>query len=255
MAQQTINYPHSQKREGAIRANRVVYSIARHWLLGFSLVYGLYIGLPFIAPVLMNLGLETPARVIYMIYSFLCHQLPQRSFFLFGERFTYPLEDILAAWNGSADAASLRQFIGNPVMGWKVAWSDRMVSMYSSILLFAWLWYPIRKSLPRLRWQGLLLFILPMAVDGISHLVSDLAGMGTGYRETNLWLSNLTGQAFPDTFYAGNAWGSFNSLMRLVTGTIFGAGIVWYGFPYLEEFFNDIRDRIEWKFHRAGIKL
>jgi hypothetical protein len=30
----------------------------------------------------------------------------------------------------------LRQFVGNPEMGWKVAWSDRMVSLYGGIFLF-----------------------------------------------------------------------------------------------------------------------
>jgi hypothetical protein len=76
-----------------------------------------------------------------------------------------------------------------------------------------------------------------MAVDGTSHLISDLAGIGQGFRDSNVWLAALTNHALPPGFYAGDAWGSFNSLMRLLTGILFGLGIVWFGFPYLDDFF------------------
>lgn len=41
------------------------------------------------------------------------------------------------------------------------------------------------------------------------------------------WLANLTGGSFPTNFYAGDAFGSFNSWMRLTTGLIFGVTLVW----------------------------
>jgi hypothetical protein len=47
---------------------------------------------------------------------------------------------------------------------------------------------------------------------------------------------------FPGAFYSGDAWGSFNSLMRLLTGILFGLGIVWYTYPYLDKAFSP-RDR------------
>ena len=133
----------------------------------------------------------------------------------------------------------LRQFIGEPQMGWKVAWSDRMVSMYSSIWVFGLLWYPFRRRLPRLPFWGLVLFLLPMALDGTTHLISDFAGIGQGFRDSNLWLAALTHNALPFTFYVGDAWGSFNSIMRLLTGVFFGMGMVWFGFPYLDEAFRN----------------
>lgn len=37
----------------------------------------------------------------------------------------------------------------------------------------------------------------------------------------------------PATFYAGDALGSFNSIMRWMTGLSAGLGIVWFLFPYL----------------------
>ena len=64
----------------------------------------------------------------------------------------YSLEEIQTVWQETINPMVLRQFIGNPEMGWKVAWSDRMVSMYASILVFAWLWYPLRKRLKLLPW-------------------------------------------------------------------------------------------------------
>jgi hypothetical protein len=207
-------------------------------MLAISLLLGGYIGLPFLAPVFMHIGWIGPARVIYFIYSWLCHQLPQRSYFLFGPKLTYSLAEVQNAWQDTSEMWILRQFIGNPQMGWKVAWSDRMVSMFTSIWLFGLIWWPLRKRVKPLPWWGLVLFILPVALDGGSHALSDLAGIGQGFRDSNAWLAALTHHAFPATFYAGDAGGSFNSLMRLVTGVLFGLGIVWFGYPFLDATFS-----------------
>ena len=93
----------------------------------------------------------------------------------------------------------------------------------------------LRHRLPRLPFWGLVLFLLPMALDGTTHLISDFAGLGQGFRDSNLWLAMLTHNTLRATFYAGDAWGSFNSIMRLLTGIFFGMGIVWFGFPYIED--------------------
>jgi hypothetical protein len=74
-----------------------------------------------------------------------------------------------------------------------------------------------------------------MALDGTTHLISDIAGIGRGFRDTNLWLVALTPNVFPAGFYAGDAWGSFNSLMRLLSGILFGVGVVWFGFPHIDQ--------------------
>jgi uncharacterized membrane protein len=157
----------------------------------------------------------------------------------------YALPDILAVWGDTANPLLLRRFVGNAAMGWKVAWSDRMVSMYGSILLTAWVWGLMRNRLKPLPLWGLVLFALPMVVDGTTHFLSDLGGLDQGFRYTNAWLAALTGNFFPEAFYPGNALGSFNSWMRLVTGILFGIGIVWYGFPYIEEIALGTRKRIE----------
>lgn len=211
--------------------------LSRNWFWLFMAIFGVYVILPFLAPLFMTLGWDGAGRVIYTIYSFLCHQLPQRSYFLFGQHFTYPLAQIqqAAGITNPNDLLALRRFIGNPEMGWKVAWSDRMISLFTSIPLFALLWYPLRRRIKGLPWWGFVLLILPMALDGTTHFISDFSGIGQGFRDSNLWLAALTNNAFSSAFYAGDAWGSFNSIMRLLTGALFGLGIVWFGFPYLEQ--------------------
>jgi uncharacterized membrane protein len=210
----------------------------QHWMIWFSILFGLYVGLPFLAPVLMQVGAEGPGRVIYTIYSFLCHQLPERSYFLFGPKITYDITEIQAAWQVTNNPVILRQFIGSAEVGWKVAWSDRMIWMFTSILLFGWLWWPLRGRVRQLHWVGLGLLLLPMAIDGTTHLVSDLFGLHQGFRYTNDWLAVLTDHALPASFYLGDAWGSFNAWMRLLSGILFGLGFAWFAFPYLHELFE-----------------
>ena len=81
--------------------------------------------------------------------------------------------------------------------------------------------------------------------------MSDLAGIGQGFRDTNAWLAALTGNAFAPGFYTGDALGSFNSWMRLLTGVLFGLGIVWYGFPYIEETAQLARRKVEFTIQMA----
>ena len=252
--QDFVEIPDPQ-RSTAVTISRIAYSISRHWMVFFSVLFGLYVALPFLAPVFMGIGLSPLGQVIYSIYAFLCHQLPERSFFLFGPRIMLPLSEIQANWPGSSDPMILRKFIGNPEMGWKVAWSDRMVYMYTSILIFAWIWWIIRRKARRISLKTLGLFLLPMAVDGTTHMISDLFGLHQGFRDNNAWLAVITQNAFAQSFYSGDAWGSFNAIMRMISGILFGIGVVWYGFPYIEAYFNDIAASIKPKFERKNLRL
>lgn len=214
------------------RPSHLIYWLARHWWLVISLMLVVFAGLPWLAPLFMEWGWGRAAGSVYWFYSTQCHQLPQRSFFLFGARPTYSLPEIQAAWQNTNNPLVLRQFIGNQQMGWKVAWSDRMVAMYGSMLLWDLAFWPLQKRIKPLPWWGLALALLPLAIDGSSHLISDLmGGIGGGLRDDNAWLADLTDQVFPAAFYAGDALGSFNSLMRLVTGVLFGLGIIWFLYP------------------------
>jgi uncharacterized membrane protein len=207
--------------------------LASHWFEAFLIVYGLWVFLPFLAPLLMYIGWSGAGKAIYFIYSFFCHQLPERSFFFFGEKTMYSLNEIQAVWQDTVNPMILRKFIGNEVMGWKVAWSDRMISFYSGVWFFALAWWPLRRKVKPLSWWAFALFLLPMIIDGSTHAISDLAGIGQGFRDTNQWLIVLTNNAFSASFYAGDALGSFNSITRFITGLLAGLGIVWLAFPYI----------------------
>jgi uncharacterized membrane protein len=181
----------------------------------------------------MKLGLVPLGNLVYFIYSFFCHQLPERSLFFFGEKTMYSLSEIQAAWQDTANPMVLRKFIGNESMGWKIAWSDRMISFYTSVWLFALAWWPLRRKIRPLSWWAFILLLLPMVIDGSSHAISDLAGIGLGFRDTNHWLMVVTNNSLPATFYAGDALGSFNSWARFITGLLAGLGIVWLALPYI----------------------
>jgi uncharacterized membrane protein len=209
--------------------------------------------LPFLASVLMQIGWQSPANAIYFVYSFLCHQLPERSYFLFGPKLMVSLPEIQAAWQNTLNPLVLRKFIGNPQMGWKVAWSDRMVSFYTSIWVFGLLWWPLRRWIRPLPWWGLGLLVLPLAIDGTTHLISDLVGFGQGFRDSNAWLVLLTQNRFPVSFYASDAWGSLNAWLRLLTGIISGLGVVWFSFPYIDQAFSDLSQTREIYLRSVGL--
>ena len=219
------------------RLERGLYWFLRHWLLLFNVVWGVYVVAPISAPLFMNRGMTTAAQVVYTLYSTQCHQLPERSYFLFGDKVSYSLDEIDAA-RGSNDNRmfELRKFIGTEQMGWKVAWSDRMISLWTSIFVASLVYAVLRKQKPKhIPVALLLILLLPMAVDGSSHFVADILNpVGAGFRDSNDWLRQLTGGIFSNGFYRGDAVGSFNSLMRLITGVVAGAGIAGFVLPLLD---------------------
>jgi uncharacterized membrane protein len=233
----------------------VVFKISVNWFFGIIFLAGLWVTLPWLAPVFMRLGWEGPAEVIYRLYSFQCHQLPQRSFFLFGQQTMYSLTQLQTATGDTFDPLILRQFIGNAEMGYKVAWSDRMVSAYTSIPLTAIIWWPFRRRIRPVSLRGFFLLALPMLIDGSTHFVSDLTGIDQGFRYANSWLADLTYNSLRPSFYVGNTLGSFNSWMRLITGSLFGIGLVLSTFPILDFAFSDMTRVIKVKFARAGVEL
>ena len=192
----------------ARRVDGVVIWIARHWLALFNSVVALYLFLPILAPALASAGLTTPASLLYSAYSFTCHQLPERSYFLFGEKPLYSLSALEAS--GLEEGLGLfqrRAFRGNNESGYKIAICQRDVAIYGSVVLAGLLFGLLRG---RLRAPGLrvyLLFLVPMALDGFSQLF--------GLRESNWWL-------------------------RTVTGALFGGASVWLAYPYLEAAMRDV---------------
>ncbi|MBI5302804.1 MAG: DUF2085 domain-containing protein [Chloroflexi bacterium] len=234
-----------RKRDVIIAIDKFAYWFGGHWLAVFVVLYGAWVWTPFLAPIFMQSGAIGAADGVYTFYSFFCHQLPERSIFLFGPEPMYSLDQIKSVW--ALDGfLGLRQFNGNAAMGWKVAWSDRMISFYGSVWLGALIFARIRKSAWRLSLVAwLFLGILPVGVDGVTHMINDaVAGTsGLGFRDTNAWLAFLTGNLFPASFYYGDAFGSFNSWMRWLTGIAFGITTVLAWFPFIADGMRDVEQQ------------
>ncbi len=235
--------------------DRIFYTLARRWLLFINLAVGIYVGLPILAPVLMNAGITGPANLLYRAYSPMCHQLASRSFFLFGEQPAYPraiagssLTPIEAFMPGipefaeaSADPAQwstfllpARAFRGNEQMGYKMALCQRDIGIYLSILVGGLIYGVVRrrgpvKPLPF--WLFLIIGLGPIALDGFSQLFSQMfVGLG---------LESLT-NLFPLR--------ESSPLLRSLTGVIMGLSVVWLIYPRLDDQFtmtaNDIGRRL-----------
>ncbi len=239
MEQTTITPPVNSV---ALRIDRFAGWVGRHWLAVFIVLYGALVWAPFLAPVFMHVGANGPADALYFFYSFLCHQLPERSIFFFGPQPMYSYAQIKAVWPLDG-FAGLRQFIGNPEMGYKVAWSDRMISTYGGLWLGGVIYALLGKRAPRLSLAvWLLLGVMPIGIDGLSHLFNDLVAgtTGTGFRDTNSWLQALTLNALPPSFYAGDQFGSFNSWARWITGLLFGITTILAAFPSIDRAMREL---------------
>ena len=220
------------------RIDRAVNWFLRHWLVIVLTLLLLFTLGPFLAPIAMATGYERVGQTIYTFYIPFCHQLPQRSWFLFGPKLTYTLEEIRQVYP-DIDLWRLRFFYGTPQMGWKVAWSDRMLSFYTMTPVWG-LCYAWRRTKHPISWRLLVLTLLPLGVDGFSHLINDaLYGVsGTGFRDTNAWLAALSGQHWP-AFYAGDHVGTFNWWMRLLTGLLAAWGLAFFAFPGIDRLIDD----------------
>ncbi len=234
----------SRQRRTARNIVRATLWFFEHWVAIFSGLLGMLVILPFLAPVLMRLGWTGPAQLIYAMYSTLCHQMAQRSLFLFGPQPMYNIAQLPVALTGNeaANLLALREFMGNADLGWKVAWSDRMVYMFGATWLAGIAFGLLRRrfTIRPAHWLTFLGLLLPMVIDGGTHFVSDVSGgLAGGFRYSNEWLANLTSKALPTWFYAGDGLGSFNSWARLMSGVLFGLAVVWLAFPYLDRSFRE----------------
>jgi len=204
-------------RDFVVAVDRLIFQFARHWLLVFNLLLGLYVGLPVLAPALMASGVEGPARLIYTVYRPMCHQLPWRSFFLFGEQ-PYYSKDYLISQVGAEPLATLwtaGSFLGTLELGYKMALCERDVATYGAMLLAGVLFGLVKERLKPLPWLVFVLFLLPMAIDGGLQFI--------GLREST-------------------------PLLRVITGGLFGLGAIWLAYPYFEMGMQDVRQELHRKF-------
>jgi uncharacterized membrane protein len=237
-----------QRGQTISRADRFSYWFSRHYLLVFNLFVLLYVGLPFLAPVLEKAELTTPAGVIYRIYGGLCHQLSFRSWFLFGEQPFYPRETAGVVGYASIsqvtglneqDLLESRRFIGNEVVGYKVALCQRDVAIYGAILLFGVIFGITGRRIKPLHiilW--VILGLVPIGVDGLSQLVSQML-----IDPTFKFLKPIA-NILP--------YRESTPFLRTLTGFLFGFTTAWFGYPLVEETMADARRLLATKFATLG---
>ncbi len=225
--------------------NRSGLSLTRHWLLFFNLCIGLYVTLPILAPVFMHLGLTRPARLIYTVYSPMCHQMAFRSFFLYGEQTAYPRQQAHAAGLTPFEAYSqdltefsgiqaddwpsffltARRFLGNDEMGYKMALCERDISIFGALLAGGLVYAVLRRRRP-LQPLPLLWFVvlgmLPIGVGGFSQLF--------GYYGLSV---PAMGRIFPLR--------ESPPLLRSLTGAWFGLCVAWLALPNIELSLRDLK--------------
>lgn len=212
---------------------RTILWLSHHWMGVINGIVALFVMGAILPPVLMKAGYPGAASILYTIYGATCHQLPQRSYFLFGQKLMYPLNELIDTWPQARTLWEQRAIIGDSSFGYKVALANRCSAIYPAILL-AGLIFALRKSnLKPLSLQGFVILILPMMLDGGSHLISEITRLG--FRDTNVWLQWLTRNSFAPEFYAGDALGTLNWLLRTLTGGLFGIAIVWFAYPYIKQ--------------------
>jgi uncharacterized membrane protein len=152
----------------------------RHWLALLNLAAAGWAGLPVAAPALMAAGWTGPALLIYTLYQTACHQWPGRSYFLFGPRLVYGMDDLQVSGLGMA-----RDFVGNAATGFKVAYCERDFAIYTTVLLAGLLYAALRRRARPLPWAVFGVCLVPIAVDGFTQLF--------GLRESSWELRSLTG--------------------------------------------------------------
>jgi len=234
--------PQTDSIPARVRFLTIMERVFRRWLLLFLLIFSLFNLLPLLAPTAMHNGFSGIGNLIYDLYGTISHQFANRSYFFYGEHVMYAAEELPLEFTRdiNEDEGRLKQYRGDEVRGWKVAWSDRLLAMFGSMLVSAaaYALLSMRRKPGRIPLWLAILLITPLIIDGMTHSISDTNSLFEGFRYTNEWLASLTGNAFSPTFYQGSGLGSFNAWMRLITGVLFGIGLVGYTFPMLDRYFN-----------------
>lgn len=173
----------------------------RHWLALVNTVAAAFVSLPVIAPLLLAAGHTSAANLIYAAYRNVCHQWAFRSYFLLGAESTYSIERL----RGLVGVEQMFGFLGNAELGYKVAFCERDLAIYLSVLIGGLVYARKRNSIRALGLIGYAALISPMALDGFTQLF--------GWRESTAEL-------------------------RIATGALFGVASVWLFYPRVDRVFE-----------------
>ena len=177
--------------------DRAVGHVGRHWLRYINIALGLFVGLPWLAAIFAALSLWALADPIYTAYALQCHQLPERA---------------------------------PTIFGFEVAQCVRCSALYGGMLLFGLAYGAARdRKTPWLQWHlkpipwyVFLLLLMPILVDGITHI--------SGIRAP----SSLEIEPAFGTFEFGAQAFSLNWWLRIITGLIAALGAVWFAYPRIQ---------------------
>jgi uncharacterized membrane protein/glutaredoxin len=220
------------------RSDGISLWLSKHYLAFFNIFIFLYVGIPFLAPALMKIGITSIAQIIYRAYGYVCHQFAFRSWFLFGPQLAYPraearVSSLISYQQATGldgfDLLSARAFIGNPQLGFKIALCERDVAIYGGILLFGILYAFLRRKrkIKALHWVlWILIAIFPIGLDGFSQLISQPPLSIIPFREST-------------------------PALRALTGLLFGFFTAWFGYPYVEESMVENQKFLDGKFTQA----
>lgn len=193
-----------------------------HLILGILFIF---INLSFLAPVLLKTGLTYPAKLIYWVDGFFCHQLPFRSWFFFGYQPFYPLASTgmknMISFEEyfrptTMDFRTSRLIMGNSSAGFKMAICQRDIAMYLSLWGFGLIFALKNRKIKKLPiWIWFLFGVIPLGLDGGLQILG------------NLNAPTLKIFAYEST-----------PLLRTITGSLFGLFTGWYVFPALDSVIN-----------------
>jgi uncharacterized membrane protein len=124
-------------------------------------------------PFLAYFGLDSLSKPIFYLLHLICAQIPAHSFY---------------------------------ILGHQLGMCARNFSVYASMFVGSLVFVLSKKRLPGLPWWAWLLFMVPMAYDGLTQMF--------GLRESTWEL-------------------------RVLTGTLFGLGNMWFALPFLQKMLDE----------------
>lgn len=193
---------HGASGAAILLADACLRMVAGHWLRALNGFVFVFLVGGVAAPALAAVGLAGPANAVYAVYHAACHQWAFRSFFLFGSQAVYSAEQVQAM---GGDPFT---FLGGQDVGWKMAFCERDLAIYGSLLAFGVMYARRGRANPNLGLLPYAVLIAPMALDGFTQLF--------GWRESTWQL-------------------------RVVTGLLFGAASAWLLYPRVDDALESFR--------------
>ena len=130
-----VRQPDSVSTRAIIRMDRAIYRFSKRWLLAINGFMIGYASAVILAPILLALGQTGAAKPVYGFFGLFCHQDPERSFYLFGQKF---------------------------------ACCERCAAIYGSIALFGLLFALVRTRIHAPRYVEMVALVSPVVLDGLA---------------------------------------------------------------------------------------